>query len=354
MRKRGYAIGYPFTLKVLRCVFRWSTLSGVGILLLCLPFRNGPIYEILAMKPYATPKLLLFIIAFLFCGTSYAVSVYQGFEYSVLEGDVTIEGYIFTEPETRITIPQAIEGLPVTAIASNAFASEFNLVAITIPEGVKSIGPHSFDFCKYLAEINISQTVTAIGNGAFAFCERLESVSLPEGLTVIEVGLFDYCLRLQTVTVPEGVISIGNWAFAACQSLKTLTIPAAVTSIGNEAFIECPSLTSLYFYGEPPALGVDVFKDTSVQLKIYHLNDMPGWGVYYGGIPTTTFQPANENPWSGFEIIENSSGRWVNTGDWLGWLEIGNSPWVWSENEQNFIYVPPQTSSNGSGWAYHP
>lgn len=71
----------------------------------------------------------------------------------------TVTG-IGTCTETALTIPDSYRGLPVTAIAADAFYGS-DLVSVTVPK-----------------------TVTAIGDGAFGYCESLTALTVSDGNTV--------------------------------------------------------------------------------------------------------------------------------------------------------------------------
>ena len=63
------------------------------------------------------------------------------------DGTVTITGY--TGPVTAVTIPNTINGLPVTSIGYDAFYNGATpgpgiLTSVTIPDSVTSIGDFAF------------------------------------------------------------------------------------------------------------------------------------------------------------------------------------------------------------------
>ena len=64
------------------------------------------------------------------------------FEYEVIDGTITITGY--TGTETDLVIPAEIDGYPVTAIGSNAFAGHGELSFVTLPDSVASVGSGAF------------------------------------------------------------------------------------------------------------------------------------------------------------------------------------------------------------------
>lgn len=125
--------------------------------------------------------------------------------------------------DTEVVIPSKIGGMPVKAIADEAFKStegdevNCNITSIVIPNSVTSIGNSAFMGCSSLSAITIPGSVLSIGNWAFSYCKKLSSV-----------------------VISEGVISIGEYAFYRCSWLDDITIPDSVTSIGYEAFGDTP------------------------------------------------------------------------------------------------------------------
>ena len=85
-------------------------------------------------------------------------------------------------------------------------------------------------------------SVTSISNYAFAHYDII-SITIPEGVTSIGDAAFYNCESLTSIVIPEGVTSIGQDAFRECSLLTSIIIPDSVTSIGSSAFSECSSLT---------------------------------------------------------------------------------------------------------------
>ncbi|CAJ1946383.1 unnamed protein product [Cylindrotheca closterium] len=126
----------------------------------------------------------------------------------------------------------------VSRIGYSAFHSWESVVAVYLPQGLRSIGARSFEECTCLATINIPGSVLLIG-----------------------ISAFEGCIRLMTVGLAQGIAEIGPHAFAECRSLKQIEIPSSVEKIGNSAFEHCVSLKEIGLADTCTALPYNVFKD---------------------------------------------------------------------------------------------
>lgn len=78
----------------------------------------------------------------------------------------------------EISVPEEIDGVPVTIIGQYAFSNCINLKSVNIPEGVKVIGASAFEWCEGLTEITVPNSVILVGDRAFSFCLALESIKI--------------------------------------------------------------------------------------------------------------------------------------------------------------------------------
>ena len=76
-------------------------------------------------------------------------------------------------------------------ISGYAFSCCDNLISITIPDNVVSIGEDAFYWCANLATVNGCEGVTSIGDEAFAYTSWEDN--LPNGMNY--VGHVAYCYR---------------------------------------------------------------------------------------------------------------------------------------------------------------
>jgi len=178
-------------------------------------------------------------------------------DYCLYEDHVVITGY--NGSAGSLMIPAQIMGLPVTRIEDRAFSNCGNLTAVTIPEGVTSIGYAAFSGCSSLTAVTIPEGVTSIGHAAFSGCSSLIAVTLPEGVSGIGNWTFENCSNLTSITIPKGVKSIGMLAFSGCSSLTSVTLPEGVMSIVNSAFSDCSNLASVTLPESVMSIGDDAF-----------------------------------------------------------------------------------------------
>jgi hypothetical protein len=170
-------------------------------------------------------KALQFLkIVCLLCAAMLPAAVQAQLTFTTNNGTITITGY--TGSASDVTIPDTIDGLPVTSIGDGAFYGSY-LNIVLIGNNVTNIGDYAFAYCPYLTEVAIGTNVTSIGDYAFA-----------------------YCSYLTEAVIPNSVTSIGDYAYYG-GAMSCVAFGTNVTSIGDYAFAN-GNMLSVYFNGNPP------------------------------------------------------------------------------------------------------
>jgi len=165
------------------------------------------------------------------------------FTYTNNNGTLTITGY--TGPGGDVTIPDEMNGLPVTGIGDWAFAHCSNLTAVRFGANITTLGGWVFYSCTNLTTVWFRSTLPRIEYGMFAYCSSLTSISIPNSVTNVNYSAFLGCTSLTNIMIPDAVTSVGDWAFEECTSLTNVWLPASLNYIGSGAFNECSSLLAV-------------------------------------------------------------------------------------------------------------
>ena len=203
------------------------------------------------------------------------------FAYEISDGKVTVTDYLGTD--TKIRLPETIEGAPVVAIGDGALADLSELKVLWIPDSVTSFGQEilkgsgkiyalrtplpteegkshlgylygakshetnnvadlrELDFlviggtptelaenalydCNDLLAIKLPDTVTKLAPYSLYRCQSLQYLNT-EHLTEIAPHAMDYCSGMETLAFSSNLQSIGLGALENCRSLRRLTIP---------------------------------------------------------------------------------------------------------------------------------
>lgn len=174
---------------------------------------------------------------------------------------------------TAVTVPDG-----VASIGAEAFYNCTSLETVTVGNGVESIGASAFYGCSKLKTINMGNGVKSVGSSAFYNCKGLEynaydnalylgneekpylvlvkatettitSCDIHEDCAVIYYSAFDGCTSLESVILGANVKEIGEYAFFNCYNMTTLTMNKGIVGIGAKAFEKCRKLTTVNFNG---------------------------------------------------------------------------------------------------------
>lgn len=272
-------------------------------------------------------------IFYSFKGTNYLLGYVGADRAIILPESYNYENYAIYD--------YAFAGCKFIEVFSYKYPGCVDLTAVTIPNGVTSIGNFSFCGCENLTSVTIPNSVKSIGDGAFWGCYKLvevinkssldiaagseshgcvayyakevhtgeskivnvddylfytcngenyllgylgdgKSLALPESYNGERYAIHDYAFfgrdDVTSATVPGGVISIGYAAFVGCSRLATVNISDGFTSIGEQAFYGCTSLTSITIPNSVTDIGISAFENCS-SLTSVTFENMEGWNV---------------------------------------------------------------------------
>lgn len=237
------------------------------------------------------------------------------FAYTADGGEVTITDYIGTSE--HVLIPDAIDGLPVTALGHRAFyektvttvvvpdsvteigaacfSGDNYLVSLKLPDGLKRLPPASLESCMRLYDFDLPQSLEKIYSSVFEFNYYLTHLTLPSSLTEIEqlnfIGLYGlqsltlaednaafkldetngllmtadgtrllHCFSdispAEEIILPEGVKIVDPFAFHYDYDVKRIVLPEGVEAIGAMAFAMCPNLAEIVIPASVTDIGV--------------------------------------------------------------------------------------------------
>ena len=102
---------------------------------------------------------------------------------------------------------------------------------------VTSIKPDAFRNNSEILRVSIPDSVTTIGDAAFMGCNRLTSIDLGNGLR--EIGSESFAdTALTEIIIPGSVTLIKDKAFSSCADLKKIELTDHIKAIGNNAFLD--------------------------------------------------------------------------------------------------------------------
>ena len=162
---------------------------------------------------------------------------------------------------TSLRNAQFDSGSTISAITQSCFESCYNLVSISLPNSIKTIGHYAFRNCTGLTAVTLEDGITTIGSEAFRYCYSLKAINIPDSVTSINSHIFDNCTSLESVVIGSGLTGLTQNCFAYCKSLTSLTFSNTLTAIGNTCFIGCSSLKNLVLPSSIRSIGDSTFQD---------------------------------------------------------------------------------------------
>ena len=96
--------------------------------------------------------------------------------YEIRPRNVCVTGWNGLAGE--VTVPEKIEGLPVTIIGKKAFLSKKNLRRVFLPDTVEQIEDWAFAYCDSLTQVELPCREIRFGRSVFLECGELKSLAV--------------------------------------------------------------------------------------------------------------------------------------------------------------------------------
>ncbi len=188
-------------------------------------------------------------------------------------------GRDFTDTYSLTSVKFA-KGSKLKILGDYAFAQQYALTDIELPEGLKEIGRGAFQDCLDLKSVTIPASVETVGEYPFALTSKRDvgfdktssmteinvspdsknfksvdgvlytkdgkklvacpagktEIKFADGVTEIQQGAFQGCNQITSVTIPNTITKLPKDAFALCTKLNKATLPETLTEIGQWAF----------------------------------------------------------------------------------------------------------------------
>ncbi len=137
------------------------------------------------------------------------------------QGNICIHKYM--GKEKSVTVPETIDGKPVTVIGHNAFCptesytNYYNNMEYSNPDSVN------------IESVKLPDSIESIGESAFMGCKNLKNINTPENLSDIEYKAFWGCSSLEKLEFSNQISSIEGCVFSGTK-IKNLTISSGGNS----------------------------------------------------------------------------------------------------------------------------
>ena len=244
-------------------------------------------------------------------------SNYSKIKSVTITGDVTeiVENaFASCSNLTEVTI----EAAGITGIGAVAFQNTKNLTTIQIPASVTTIGDGAFwgsgistftvaeGGSSFKADNDDKALLTYDGKTLFTFAPKATgSYTIPSG--VITIGPYSFQgTALTSLEIPSSVTSIGDGAFES-SALTSIVIPSSVKTIGEAAFVQS-ALTSIVIPESVTTIENDAFMWSVLTTVTFEGTTAPtiGTGIF-GNCPTRTgiLVPANATGYTGDDASDN-------------------------------------------------
>ena len=202
-----------------------------------------------------------------------------------------IAGVDYSTISERMTVPDRVDDLMVTALGESVFAYCHDVREIVLPDSVEHIGAHAFYACNNLAHVNLPARLETVGSAAFQWSGLTGSIFVPDATTNIAAHAFYNCDGMESISIPGTVCEIGAGAFALNYNLHEInvrqiagavnrfrSIDGAVYSYDVKTLVFCPGgKTSIYIPASVEAIDESCFAQ---DLNLENINVASGNAMF--------------------------------------------------------------------------
>lgn len=248
--------------------------------------------------------------------------------YNKYSDHIEISSFKSTDMDS-LTIPDSIDGLPVTSIG--IYAGQLcKMRTLTLPDTLKEIGPYAFGYCPNLTTLNIPDSMEKIGFHAFEKCDSLETINFPDHLVktgsytfeetpwliaqrkknplvIVNGAVIDGRTCEGDVVIPSDVKYVASGAFSRNEKITSCVVPAGVSEITDDMFFYCSNLTSVELKG-CTSIGIMTFsgsnKLTDIKLS-GKLTKIDGYAFSDNSATATITFRASEAKWNAVDKPSN-------------------------------------------------
>lgn len=198
-------------------------------------------------------------VSLLFAGCS-SQKTEQKLQYEVDGDHVVITKYTDSTERTEITVPDEIEGLPVTQIADFSLFNAESLKTIYIGKNVEIIGEWSMTNNQHLNEFVVDEANPNFCSvDGVLFTKDMKTIVYFPPAKDIEFNKYGDAQNKTTYAIPEGVETIRSKAFYKCYYVEDITIPSTVKRIEEKAFHRTAALNAITLPEGLEYIGKDAF-----------------------------------------------------------------------------------------------
>lgn len=138
-----------------------------------------------------------------------------------------------------------------------------------VPDGVTFIGGDAFAYNYYLVNINMPNSVNHIGFGVFSNCKNLRSVTLSKGIRIIAASTFERCESMTFLDIPENVTNFAESVFRWTHFEKLIIRGIFPDGLRRDSFCCMDDATILYVQQSEIEKFKRVFSGTVLPLEEY-------------------------------------------------------------------------------------